>query len=72
MSELTRIELVRNRDGEAAAVEFCRRTLQVYRRSVLMTEKNGRKFHHASLPQYRKLFIRSYCEFKRYLSVAAQ
>jgi hypothetical protein len=59
--EKGRIEFLVQRDGLAAATEWVRRTLGIYRRAVLDTR------HHASAQEYRAKFIQSYCSFKSWL-----
>lgn len=61
-SEQARIDFLVRRDGAAAAVEWTRRTMGIYRRAVLD------KRHFASTGEYRRLFVESYCEFKRWLA----
>lgn len=69
MGEGQRLAFIEASDGLSAAVEFAQRTLRIYRRAVLTSRKRGHvKPHHASIPQYRREFIESYCAFKRYLS----
>lgn len=60
--EQGRLDFLVRRDGEAAAVEWARRTMRIYRSAVL----NRR--HFASTAEYRRQFIESYCEFKRWLA----
>ena len=62
MSEEGRIAFLVQRDGRDAALEWVSRTRRIYRRAIL----NGR--HHASTQEYRRKFIESYCDFKRWLS----
>ena len=64
--EEERIKFVLRRDGELKAREFAIRTLGIYRRCVLMNGKRGRKFHHASLPEFRRGFVESYLCLKRF------
>ena len=66
-AEHNRILFVFARDGDAAAIEFARRTFAKYRECLRMDGRNGRKLHHASLPQYRRSFIESCLEFRRFL-----
>ena len=68
MTETARLAFIEERDGIAAAIEFSKRTMQLYRKCVLMSRKRGYdKPHHASLPEYRRTFIASYLSFKSYL-----
>lgn len=64
--ETARVDFVLRRDGEAKAREFAIRTLRIYRRCVLMNGRRGRKFHHASLTEFRSGFIESYLCLKRF------
>lgn len=61
-NEQDRIDFLVRRDGEAAAIEWVRRTSASYRRAVLD------EHHFASGPMYRREFIQSYCVFKRWLA----
>jgi hypothetical protein len=68
MSEQERLKFVESRDGIEGAKAFAKRTMQIYRSCVLRSRKRGYKNpHHASIPEYRESFIRSYLEFKHYL-----
>lgn len=68
-TESHRLEFIEGRDGKDAALAFARRTLAIYRKCVLRSRKRCfDKPHHASLPEYRRGFIESYCAFKSYLS----
>lgn len=61
------IEFLRGRDGVAATCEYCRRTSRTYRSAVLSSHKRGHlRPHFASLPEYRRKFIASYLDFKRF------
>lgn len=62
MSELGRIGFLLQRDGLEATIAWVRRTVRIYRRAVL-DERN-----YASTQEYRRAFIRAYCEFKRWLA----
>ena len=65
MSEKQRLDFIIERDGLVEAVAFAKRTMVVYRKSVLISRKRGfDKPHHASFREYRRKFIQSYCEFK--------
>lgn len=61
VSEESRIRFLRQRDGDAAAIAWVKRTLAIYRSAVLD------KSHHASTAGFRRGYIESYCEFKRWL-----
>lgn len=64
-TERFRIEFLVARDGEAAAVAWVRRTLGIYRRAVLDPK------HFASRPDYRRLFLASCADFRRWLAKRA-
>jgi hypothetical protein len=65
--ERRRIAFLCARDGIAGASEYCERTSRIYRRSVLTSRKRGHlHVHFASLPEYRRRFIASYLDFKRF------
>jgi hypothetical protein len=71
MAEEHRLAFLENRDGKDAAKEFAKRTMRMYRSAVLASRKRGfDKPHHASLPEYRRGFIESYCALKRYVASA--
>jgi hypothetical protein len=65
-AERFRIAFLVARDGEAAAVAWVRRTLAIYRRAVLDPK------HFASTPDYRRLFLASCADFRRWLGKRAQ
>jgi hypothetical protein len=72
--EWDRIAFIRDRDGEAEAVDFARRTYKIYRQKLLekrhVLNRRGmhdRKVHHATLPQYRRAFIESCLIFRWYI-----
>lgn len=68
MAEEERLQFVENRDGKQGAINFARQTMQLYRKAVLTSRKRGHKNpHFASLPEYRRNFIESYCAFKKYI-----
>lgn len=56
-----RIRFLLHRDGVESTIAWVRRTLRSYRAAVLD------KRHFASSRPYRRGFIKSYCEFKRWL-----
>ena len=67
--ETQRLAFIEGRDGKTAARAFARQTMSAYRKAVLSSRKRGHTNpHHASLPEYREGFIRSYLAFKRYLA----
>ncbi len=59
--ERDRIEFLVDRDGLAIAVTWVRRTMRLYREAVL--DRTG----FARTDLYRRGFIQSYCDFKRWL-----
>jgi hypothetical protein len=66
--ETQRLASIEAQDGKHGAVDFARRTMAIYRTCVLRSRKRGFTTpHHASLPEYRRGFIESYCAFKSYL-----
>lgn len=68
MAEEERLQFVENRDGKQGAINFARQTMRLYHKAVLTSRKRGHvKPHHASLPEYRRKFIESYCAFKKYI-----
>jgi len=73
MSEQKRLAFIENRDGICYAVEFAKRTMNQYRTAVLTSRKRGfSRPHFASLQEYRRKFIESYCEFKKYIKENTQ
>lgn len=60
--EQQRINLLIERDGEAAAREWVKRTLDIYRQALKSSAS------HASLPEYRPLFEQSIREFEHWLA----
>jgi hypothetical protein len=60
-AETSRIEFLLQRDGAAATLLWVRRTLAIYRRSVL----DRRHFAHTA--EYRLKFVASFLEFRRWL-----
>ncbi|MGD2075703.1 MAG: hypothetical protein PVI91_12625 [Gammaproteobacteria bacterium] len=63
--EAQRIEFLVRRDGEAAARDWVRRTLEAYRDAV------SNPSSHASLPQYRALFRQSIAAFEDWLEMTS-
>jgi hypothetical protein len=59
--EDARIRFLLERDGLEATAAWVRRTLRIYRGAVLD------KSHHASSDGFRRGYIESYCDFKRWL-----
>jgi len=71
-TETQRLAFIEARDGKTGAADFARRTMSIYRTCVLRSRKRGFATpHHASLPEYRRGFIESYCALKSYLVGAA-
>jgi len=67
--ESQRLTFIEQRDGKEAAANFAKQTLRIYRKAVLTSRKCGcNKPHYASLREYRRSFIESYCAFKQYLN----
>ncbi len=62
MNEEARIRFLLERDGVENTIKWVARTLRVYRAAVL------NKHHFASRDEYRRLFIESYCDFRRWLT----
>ena len=63
-AEHKRIEFIRNRDGNDAAIEFAKRTLKTYRKA--MFDKRS----HASLKEYKLEFLLSCVVFKKMVAEA--
>jgi hypothetical protein len=69
-SEQRRIDFLVYRDGIPKTIEFAERTRKIYRTAVLQSRKRGhKKPHFASDPMYRRAFILSYLELKRFISL---
>ena len=62
MSEDDRIRFLSHRDGLVPTIAWVRRTQRIYRTAVL------NKDHFASSDVFRRRFIESYCDFKRWLT----
>jgi hypothetical protein len=62
VTEEGRIRFLLLRDGEAQAVVWVKRTLRIYRAAVLD------RSHYARSGTFRREFIESYCDFKRWLT----
>lgn len=68
-AEHYRLSFIEGRDGKEAALAFASNTLKIYRKAVLSGRKQGyAKPHHASLPEYKRSFIKSYLILKAYLA----
>jgi len=65
--ESERIKFIEDRDGVSGALEFAKRTIMIYRKSVLKRGGPNREFHHASIKQYRRGYIESYVHLKQYV-----
>lgn len=63
--ERFRIAFLIERDGEAAALAWVKRTLAIYRRAVLDPA------HFASTTAYRRQFLASCADFRRWLATGA-
>lgn len=75
MCEQDRLNFIIQRDGIDAAVDFARNTMKIYRKSVLRSHKRGYGYnsqkgniHFASIPEFRRKFIESYCAFKKFVA----
>ena len=66
-SERGRILFTESRDGKKEAARFALQGLKIYRACLKQDGKNGRKFHHASLPIYRPRFLASCVVWRNYL-----
>lgn len=64
--EEARILLLLRRDGLEPTIAWVRRTLRIYRAAVL--DKN----HFAHSDVFRRRFIESYCDFKRWLACVGE
>ena len=60
MTEQARIEFLIARDGLDGAIKWARRTAGLYRKALL------HEGHYAGNREFRKLFIQSYLELKRF------
>lgn len=60
--EAARIAFLLERDGDAATLVWVKRTLGIYRRAVLDPG------HFASTAEYRRLFLASCADFRRWLA----
>lgn len=57
---MTRIEFIRQRDGDAAVEPYCRLMRQAYRGAVLKLHRSGKNRHHP----FRRKWIEGYLEFR--------
>lgn len=65
MSAQERFNIMTRNHCSYSALDYAEQTMRVYRKAVLTSRKRGfDKPHHASLPEYRPLFIKDYLEFK--------
>ena len=65
----TRCEELEQREGATAAALYARRGMEIYRRSVLRSQKRGfdrTECHHCSFPEFREAAIRCYLAMRRY------
>jgi hypothetical protein len=68
MAEEQRLAFIEQRDGVKGTIAFAEQGMQIYRTCVLRSRKRGfDRPHHASLPEYRRVFIESYLAFKNYV-----
>lgn len=71
-AETGRMIFVLNRDGMDAAIAFARQGRATYRHCVLLSAKRGiEKPHHFSFREYRRVAVKSYLGFKKFLSTHA-
>lgn len=67
-AETSRLAFVSKRDGLTGALKFAEQTMKTYRKAVLTSAKTGHdKPHFASYRSYRRSFIESYLELKRFV-----
>lgn len=67
-SEQDRLAYIETHSGKEELDRFVRATYPVYRCSLMQSRKRGhQKPHHASLPEYRRSFIESCVEFRKYM-----
>ena len=66
VNELERIAFLVKRDGIKNAIEFSERTKRAYRRAVV-NPNDLPALTYASLLEYRRGYISSYLQFKRFL-----
>lgn len=67
MDEASRLAFVAQRDGPAAAVDFARRTLAIYR-AAIKRQANGRRTRYGDT--YRARLLASCCDFRAYIRAA--
>lgn len=65
--EWRRLYSTQEEHGMFVARDFAKRTYAKYRECLRLTGRNGKKLHHASLPQYRSGFVVSCMVFRDYL-----
>jgi hypothetical protein len=61
------INFIESRDGKKEAARFAKQSMKIYRECLKQDGKNGRKFHHASLPQYRPRFVAACVVWRNYI-----
>ncbi len=66
--EWNRIRFLIERDGLESALEWCRNTMKIYRTAVLDRGNINRKPHYASCREFKKNFILSYIDFKKFIA----
>lgn len=66
--ENERLNFVIQRDGMTEAIDYAKRTLKVYRTALFRSRKHGfSQPHHASIPEYRRLFVMSCLAFRKFI-----
>ena len=68
---MNRLEYIIENRGMQDAIDFAKQTVKIYRNAVV----NGMRYrntgmghpHHAILPEYRREFIQTYCDYKKFL-----
>jgi hypothetical protein len=67
-SEKQRIDFLLSRDGLEKTIEFVTKTKNIYKTALLHSKKRGYPNpHFATFPMFRRNFILSYLEMKRFL-----
>lgn len=67
--EWNRIRFLIERDGLEDALLWCRNTLKIYRSAVLDRGNDNRRAHYASTREFKATFVRSYQDFKQFISM---
>jgi len=68
-TEWPRIRFLIERDGLDAALVWCGNTMKIYRTAVLDRGNDNRRGHYASTREFKRTFIDSYQDFKRFLAI---